>query len=169
MSNSITQVGNITREPELKYLNSGNASVKFGLAVNRRFQKNGEWVEQTSFFDAKNSLVNGCRTTLEEHKPFAAYLATCSSTFRKSIFASAGGVAEEQLLKNQLAQQPALREHIRCAQRCAGRCSFPRCELFRSRLSGGSQRRLIHPGLSNLVLHLLKRQGCCRHMVDHTR
>lgn len=51
MSSSITQVGNLTRDPELKYLSSGNATARFGLAVNRRFQKNGEWTEQTSYFD----------------------------------------------------------------------------------------------------------------------
>ena len=69
MSNSITAVGNLTRDPEVKYLSSGNASAKFGLAVSRRFQKNGEWTEQTSFFDVVaygslaenigNSLVKG--------------------------------------------------------------------------------------------------------------
>jgi len=51
--NTITLVGNITRDPELRFLNSGQATTTFGLAVNRRWQnrQTQEWVEQTSFFD----------------------------------------------------------------------------------------------------------------------
>lgn len=66
MSNSITQVGNLTRDPEVKFLSSGNATVKFGIAVSRRFQKNGEWQEQTSFFDvtAYGSLAENIGNTL---------------------------------------------------------------------------------------------------------
>ena len=43
--------GNLTRDPELRFTNSGRAVVSFGLAVNRRYQQNGEWQEQTSFFN----------------------------------------------------------------------------------------------------------------------
>ena len=51
MSNQITVVGNLTREPELRYTPSGAAVVKFGLAVNRFYtNRNGEKVEQTDFF-----------------------------------------------------------------------------------------------------------------------
>lgn len=51
MSNSITVVGNLTREPELRYTPTGAAVVKFGLAVNRFYtNRNGEKVEQTDFF-----------------------------------------------------------------------------------------------------------------------
>ena len=49
--NSVTVIGNITRDPELRFTNSGRPQVSFGLAVNRRYQQNGEWVEQTSFFN----------------------------------------------------------------------------------------------------------------------
>lgn len=51
--NTITLVGNITRDPELRFLNSGQATATFGLAVNRRWQnrQTQEWEEQTSFFD----------------------------------------------------------------------------------------------------------------------
>lgn len=52
MSASVTIVGNITRDPELKYTPSGQAVVKFGVAVNRRTKKDGEWVDaEPSFFD----------------------------------------------------------------------------------------------------------------------
>ena len=49
--NTITLVGNATRDPELRYTTGGRGVVNFGLACNRRYQSNGEWVEQTSFFD----------------------------------------------------------------------------------------------------------------------
>lgn len=51
--NQITVVGNITRDPELKFLTSGNAAMKFSIAVSRRWQnrQTQEWEEQVSFFD----------------------------------------------------------------------------------------------------------------------
>jgi single-strand DNA-binding protein len=53
--NSVTVVGNVTRDPELRFTPSGQAVASFGLAVNRRWQNrsNQEWEEQTSFFDVK--------------------------------------------------------------------------------------------------------------------
>ncbi|MGQ0678961.1 MAG: single-stranded DNA-binding protein [Actinomycetota bacterium] len=52
MSNTVTVVGNLTREPELRYTPSGAAVAKFGLAVNRSYNnRNGDKVEQTDFFD----------------------------------------------------------------------------------------------------------------------
>jgi len=51
--NSITLVGNVTRDPELRFTPTGRATATFGLAVNRRWQnrQTQEWEEQTSFFD----------------------------------------------------------------------------------------------------------------------
>jgi single-strand DNA-binding protein len=49
--NSVTVVGNLTRDPELRYTTGGRGVASFGLAVNRRYQVNGEWQEQTSFFN----------------------------------------------------------------------------------------------------------------------
>jgi single-strand DNA-binding protein len=51
--NSVTVVGNITRDPELRFTPTGQARASFGLAVNRRWQnrQTQEWEEQTSFFD----------------------------------------------------------------------------------------------------------------------
>ena len=49
--NSVTLVGNVTRDPELRKTNSGSSVCGFGLAVNRKYQQNGEWQEETSFFD----------------------------------------------------------------------------------------------------------------------
>lgn len=49
--NTITCVGNVTRDPELRYTQGGRGVTSFGIAVNRRYQVNGEWQEQTSFFN----------------------------------------------------------------------------------------------------------------------
>jgi single-strand DNA-binding protein len=49
----VTVVGNITREPELRFTQTGQPKANFGLAVNRRWQnrQSNEWEEQTSFFN----------------------------------------------------------------------------------------------------------------------
>ena len=51
--NNITIVGNVTRDPELRFTPSGQANARLGVAVNRRWQdrNSGEWQEATSFFD----------------------------------------------------------------------------------------------------------------------
>jgi single-strand DNA-binding protein len=50
--NRVILVGNITRDIEIKYLQSGMAVTELGLAVNdRRKTQTGEWVEETTFVD----------------------------------------------------------------------------------------------------------------------
>lgn len=49
--NTVTVVGNATRDPELRFTAGGKGVASFGLAVNRRYQQNGEWVEKVSFFN----------------------------------------------------------------------------------------------------------------------
>lgn len=53
--NTVTLVGNLTRDPELRYTPSGQSVASFGMAVNRRWmnRQTQEWEEQTSFFDVK--------------------------------------------------------------------------------------------------------------------
>lgn len=53
MSNTVTVIGNVTREPELRFAPTGSAIATFGLAVNRRWQnrQTNEWEEAVSFFD----------------------------------------------------------------------------------------------------------------------
>jgi single-strand DNA-binding protein len=50
---TVTIVGNVTRDPELKFTGSGLAMCTFGLAVNnRRKDESGNWVDgDPSFFD----------------------------------------------------------------------------------------------------------------------
>jgi single-strand DNA-binding protein len=50
--NRVILVGNLTRDPELRYIPSGMAVTDVGLAVNdRRKNAQGEWVEETTFVD----------------------------------------------------------------------------------------------------------------------
>ncbi|HTM55580.1 MAG TPA: single-stranded DNA-binding protein [Pirellulales bacterium] len=50
--NRVVLVGNLTRDPELRYIPSGTAVTDIGLAVNdRRKGANGEWVDETTFVD----------------------------------------------------------------------------------------------------------------------
>ena len=49
--NTITLVGNLTRDPELRFTTTGRGVASFGIAVGRRYQVNGEWQEQTSYFN----------------------------------------------------------------------------------------------------------------------
>jgi len=51
--NTVTLVGNLTRDPELRFTASGVARALFGIAVNRRWRDraSGEWQEDTSFFN----------------------------------------------------------------------------------------------------------------------
>jgi single-strand DNA-binding protein len=71
--NSVTVVGNITRDPELRFTPNGTAVANFGIACNRRWmdRSTNEWKEETSFFNvtawaemaenAGNSLSKGDR------------------------------------------------------------------------------------------------------------
>jgi single-strand DNA-binding protein len=51
--NNITVVGNITRDPELRFTGSGLAKTNCGVAVTRRWQNKltNDWEEQVSFFN----------------------------------------------------------------------------------------------------------------------
>ena len=51
--NTVTIAGNLTRDPELRFLDGGAATASFSVAVSRRwFDKNSnDWTEATSFFD----------------------------------------------------------------------------------------------------------------------
>ena len=50
--NRVILIGNLTRDVELRYLQSGMAVTDIGLAVNEKYKNsNGEWVEEVSFVD----------------------------------------------------------------------------------------------------------------------
>jgi single-strand DNA-binding protein len=51
MENTVTLIGNLVDDPELRFTPSGVAMAKVRFAVNRRWRgQDGEWQEQTSFF-----------------------------------------------------------------------------------------------------------------------
>lgn len=66
--NNITILGNITRDPELRFTPSGTAVVNFGLAVNRSVQNknSGEWQTEVDFFNitAWYKLAENCAESL---------------------------------------------------------------------------------------------------------
>ena len=50
--NRVILMGNLTRDPELRYIQSGSAVTEIGLAVNeRRKTPSGEWVDDVNFID----------------------------------------------------------------------------------------------------------------------
>ena len=49
--NRVILVGNLTRDPELRYIPSGTAVSEIGLAVNDRVKRNDQWVDETTFVD----------------------------------------------------------------------------------------------------------------------
>jgi single-strand DNA-binding protein len=49
--NSVTLIGNLVDDPELRFTPSGVAMAKIRIAVNRRWRdRNDQWQEETSFF-----------------------------------------------------------------------------------------------------------------------
>jgi single-strand DNA-binding protein len=75
-TNHVSIDGNITRDPELRFTPSGQATATFGVAVNRSWmnRQTQEWEEATSFFDvvcwgqlaenAAESLSRGARVVV---------------------------------------------------------------------------------------------------------
>jgi single-strand DNA-binding protein len=50
--NKVMLIGNLTRDPELRYTPKGTAVADLGLAVNRRVSDaNGNWSDETTFID----------------------------------------------------------------------------------------------------------------------
>lgn len=74
MTNTVTVIGNLVEDPELRYTQSGVPMAKIRVAVNRRWNQNGEWQEETSFFggtlwreaaeNAAESLQKGTRVII---------------------------------------------------------------------------------------------------------
>jgi len=51
--NTITIAGNMTADPVIRFSGAGKAILSGSVAVNRRWQQNGEWIEQVSFIGWK--------------------------------------------------------------------------------------------------------------------
>ncbi len=49
--NKVILLGNLTRDPELRYTPNGTAVSTFGMAMNRRYRQGDEWKEEVCFVD----------------------------------------------------------------------------------------------------------------------
>ena len=50
--NRVLLIGNLTRDPQLRYTNSGTAVAQLGVAVNRKFRnREDQWQEEVTFVD----------------------------------------------------------------------------------------------------------------------
>lgn len=49
--NSVVIVGRLTRDAELRYLNSGTAVASISIAVNRSKKDGDQWISEVNFFD----------------------------------------------------------------------------------------------------------------------
>ncbi len=73
--NLILLIGNAGRDAELRYTANGRAVAGFSMAVNRNYQVNGEWREETEWFNVSswgqqaesvaNSIRRGSRVFVE--------------------------------------------------------------------------------------------------------
>jgi single-strand DNA-binding protein len=72
--NRVIVTGNLTRDPELRSLQSGTAVCKLRIAVNsRRKDQSGEWVDKPNYFDVTVWGAQGenCATYLSKGRPVA--------------------------------------------------------------------------------------------------
>ena len=69
--NKTILMGNLTRDPDLKFTQSGSALCKLGLAVNQKYKKGDEWVEDPVFVDITvwGKQAENCAEYLKKGSP----------------------------------------------------------------------------------------------------
>lgn len=69
--NRVFLLGNLTRDPELKYTSGGQAVCDLGLAVNEKYTKDGETKESVLFIDVIvwEKLAENCVEYLKRVAP----------------------------------------------------------------------------------------------------
>ena len=70
--NHVTLMGNLTKDPDLRYVPSGAAVCNFGLAINRAYtDEDGEKKEDVTFIDIVcwNKLAEACAEYLHKGSP----------------------------------------------------------------------------------------------------
>lgn len=69
--NKVILLGNLTRDPELRYTASGTAVTSFGLAVNDRVKQGDEWKEVPCFVDITvfGRTAENCSEYLNKGQP----------------------------------------------------------------------------------------------------
>ncbi len=53
MLNRVLLIGNLTKDPQGRFLPSGSQVVDFSIAYNRRYRMGDEWKEETHYFDVR--------------------------------------------------------------------------------------------------------------------
>jgi single-strand DNA-binding protein len=67
-------IGNLGRDPEMRYTPSGQAVTQATVAATRRYQQNGEWTEQTEWFRLVIWGESGERFAEKMHKGDKVYI-----------------------------------------------------------------------------------------------
>jgi single-strand DNA-binding protein len=69
--NKVLLMGNLTRDPELRFTANGSALAKFGLAVNRKYKAGEEWKEEVCFVDITvwGKQAENCAEYLSKGRP----------------------------------------------------------------------------------------------------
>ena len=66
--NKVLLMGNLTRDPELRFTAGGSAVANFGIAVNRKYKQGEEWKEDVCFVDITvwGKLAENCTEYLSK-------------------------------------------------------------------------------------------------------
>ncbi len=72
--NKVFLMGNLTRDPELRYTASGAAVASFGLAVNRKYKQGEEWKEDVCYVDITVWAKQAENCTEYLHKGSAVFI-----------------------------------------------------------------------------------------------
>jgi len=119
-----TIVGNLTRDPELRFTTGGRGQASMGVAVSRRWQSNGEWQEATSFF---NVVAWG---TLGEN---------VAASLTKGTRVVVTGRLEQRTYETKDGEKRSVVEII--ADEIGPSMRYARCEVERTERSTGTQQQ----------------------------
>lgn len=69
--NKVILMGNLTRDPELRYTPAGKAVANFSIAVNRKYRVDDQLKEETDFFDIVvfGKQAENCSEYLRKGRP----------------------------------------------------------------------------------------------------
>jgi single-strand DNA-binding protein len=69
--NKVILIGNLTRDPDLRYTASGSAIASFGLAINRKFKQGDEWKTEVCYVDVNvwGKQGENCAEYLKKGRP----------------------------------------------------------------------------------------------------
>ncbi len=69
--NKVLLMGNLTRDPDLRFISNGNAVCNLGLAVNRKYKSGDEWKTDVCFVDVTvwGKTAENCAEYLSKGRP----------------------------------------------------------------------------------------------------